>query len=183
MDLLYAIAEAIVEFMNGGPGLIAGLLYITIAGIPVILIHELGHALMAVRRLGADVDITVGGAGRIAQFRLGQINASLFAVHGAGATAGSATFDASRASAKDVLWIALAGPAASLIGMVVAVLCFSSAPTDGFLHDVLWAVVFVSLAGVGNLVPLTFDANKPGESYETDGRVALSALRVIRELR
>ena len=182
MDL-YAIAETIVKFMNGGPGFFAGLLYITIAALPVVLLHEFGHALMAVRRLGTDVEVTVGGAGRIAQFRLGQINASLFALQGAGATGGSAAFDASRASARDVLWIALAGPAASLLGLVVAMLCFANGPVDGFLHDLLWAAVFTSFAGVANLVPITFDADKPGESYETDGRIALSALRVISELR
>ena len=168
--------------MNGGPGLVVGVVYLFVVGGPVILLHELGHALVAVKRLGADVEVTVGNAAKLAQLRLGQVNASVFALRSPLAPAGSASFDASRATARDVLWITLAGPVASAIGLVLSVLCFSAAPADGFLHDVLWAAVFTSVYGILNLIPFKLD-DGDGAPFESDGRMALDALRVIRELR
>ena len=80
------------------------------------------------------------------------------------------------------VWIALAGPVVSAIGLVLAMLCFSAAPADGFVHDLLWAAVLVSFYGVLNLIPFKFDGDGDGQSA-SDGRMALDALRVIRELR
>src|SRR3712207_7695589 len=36
------------------------------------LIHELGHALVAARRLGSEVEVTVGTGVKAAEFKLGQ---------------------------------------------------------------------------------------------------------------
>ena len=183
VDLLYSVTEAIVEFMNGGPSLLLGAVYLFVVGAPIILLHELGHAIVAVRRLGTDVDVTVGNAAKLAQLRLGQVNASIFALRTPLASAGSASFDASLATARDVLWIALAGPVASAIGFVVSVLCFSAAAADGFVHDLLWAAVFTSVYGIVNLIPFKLDDGDGTLPFESDGRIALDALRVVRELR
>ena len=144
VDLLYAATQEFVDFMNGSPSLLAFWVYLLIAGLPIILLHELGHALVAVRRLDADVEVTVGNAAKLAQLRLGQVNASIFALRSPLGPAGSASFDASRATAQDVVWIALAGPVVSAIGLVLAMFCFSAAPADGFVHDMLWAAVLTS---------------------------------------
>ena len=182
MDVLYWLAQVVFDFMNGAPSLPLDLVYLLVIGTPIILLHELGHALVAVRRLGTDVEVTVGNAAELAQMRLGQVNAAIFALPNPLAPAGTASFDGSLATARDVLWIALAGPVVSLIGLVLAVLCFSAAPADGFLHDVLWAAVFTSMYGPLNLIPFKFSGDGEGQ-FASDGRMALDALRVIRELR
>lgn len=52
---------------------------------------------------------------------------------------GTAAFDKRRATAKEMLWISLAGPAASLAGGVVADIAYRRAPTSGIAHALLWA--------------------------------------------
>ena len=183
MDVLYALAEAIVNFMDSSPGLFGVLVYSLLVGAPIILLHELGHAVVAVRRLGADVEVTVGNAARLAQLRLGQVNASIFALRSPLGPAGSASFEASRASARDIVWIALAGPFVSAVGLVLVILCFTAAPAEGFVHDLLWVAVLPSFWGVLNLIPFKFDDRDGSLPFESDGRMALDALRVIRELR
>ena len=61
----------------------------------------------------------MGNVGRIAQLKLGQITASINAVGSMGGASGVASFDASEAGPRDVLWIAVAGPLASLAGGVL----------------------------------------------------------------
>jgi hypothetical protein len=92
---------------------------------------------------------------------------------------GLATFDASRATPRDMLLIALAGPAASLVGFVVAAWAMSGAP-HGLLRDLLWAATGDSAFAVLNLVPLTLSERRGGSALRTDGRIALDALRVER---
>ena len=183
MDLLYAIAEALFNFINSGPALFTSALYLLPAGLPLILLHELGHAVVAARRLGGDVEVTVGNAVRLAQFRLGHVNASLHALQSPLGTVGSVSFDVSRARAKDVLWIAVAGPLASLIGFVGVLTAYSIAPGDGVLHDLLWAAVWASLYGVLNLIPFRLQELGQSSPQPSDGWLARDALRVIRDLR
>ena len=182
MDLLYAVAEAIYNFMESSPGLLGTPVCVVVAGLPVMLLHELGHALAARILLGGEVQVTVGSAGKLAELQLGQIAVSLNALAYPGRAQGSAEFDASRAGARDVLLIALAGPAASLLGFVVALWAYSAAPDSGLLHDLLWGAIAAGLFGVLNLIPFTLHG-KPGETpLRSDGRVALAAARVVREL-
>jgi hypothetical protein len=182
VDLPYWLAQNFYDFMNGSPSLLTGWIYIVAAGAPIILLHELGHALVAVRRLDTDVEVTVGNAAEVAQLRLGQVNASVFALRSPLGPAGAASFDASLATARDVFWIALAGPVASAIGLAAVLLCYAAAPADGFVHNLLWAAVLTSFYGVLNLIPFRLGGEGPGPSA-SDGRTALDALRVIRELR
>jgi hypothetical protein len=78
--------------------------------------------------------------------------------------------------------IALAGPAASLLGFVVTVWALSAAPSFGLLHDLLWGATAVGAFGVLNLVPFKLHG-KPGEApLRSDGRLALDAARVVRAL-
>jgi hypothetical protein len=120
VDLLYGIADAIYSFMESGPPMPAAFLYIAVGSVPVTLLPELGHAFAARRVLGSEVEVSVGNAGKIAQVRLGQIDATINVASHPGRAAGIATFEASRATAEQVLWIALAGPLASLAGVVLA---------------------------------------------------------------
>jgi len=169
--------------MDAGPGGIAVLAYLAIATVPVTLLHELGHALVATRRLDTDVELSVGSAGRIAEARLGRINTRVNALQRPDRLGGSVMFDAGRATAHDVLWIALAGPFASLIGTVVAAWLFAHGPDSGAIHNLLWAMVLGGVFGVLNLVPLELEERRSGPRVRTDGRLALDALRVARALR
>jgi hypothetical protein len=73
VDLLARLAETIMLFMNAGPAFPADLLYIVIGSIPVTLVHELGHALVARKLLRGDVRVSLGTAGKLAELKLGQI--------------------------------------------------------------------------------------------------------------
>ena len=179
MELLYDLADAIVRFMDEGPGLPVVFLYGFVAAVPVVLIHELGHAVAARVLLDEDVELSVGSTGRIARLRLGRITAQIHALS-LGRGAGEVSFGAARATARDVLLVALAGPLASLGGMVVCALLFSAAPSSGPVHDLLWCSVYGGLLGVLNLLPFTF--RDGSGSIQSDGRVAFDAMRVVRQL-
>lgn len=182
MDLLYALADHLVVFMNDSPGLLAGVVYVLVASIPVVLLHELGHAAVAQRRLGAEVDVTVGGWAEFARLRLGQISVSLNVLGRYGTASGVAKFDAARATARDILVIAVAGPAASLVGTVATAWAWS-ATTSGIGHHLLWAATAVGATAVLNLIPLAYQERRGGATFRTDGLVVLDAVRVIRATR
>jgi hypothetical protein len=182
-DALYGPAAAVVAFMDAGPGFPQMLLYIILAAIPVTLLHELGHALAARQLLGTPVSVAVGSVGPLAQLELGKISVSLNALGSPARVAGSATFDASRARAFDILLIALAGPAASAIGLVICLALLRSSPTTGALHDLLWTCTLGSVFAVLNLIPFTYRERRDGPRLQTDGRLALDAARVLSSLR
>jgi len=182
VDLLYSIADAIVRFMDSGPGLPIDLLYIVIASVPVTLLHELGHAAAARYLLGGEVRVTVGNVGKLAELTLGQIKVAINAFDHPARVAGTAEFDASRATARSVLLIALAGPAASLAGTAITAWALSAAPPGGIVHGLLWAATGVGVFGVLNLGPLTLHERRDGPVVQTDGRLALDALRIARAL-
>jgi hypothetical protein len=91
-------------------------------------------------------------------------------------------FDASRATIRDVLLIALAGPAASLAGTVISAWALSAASPPGVVHDLLWAATLTGVFGVLNLVPLRLQEGRTGPTFRSDGRLALDALRLARAL-
>jgi Zn-dependent protease len=182
VELLYDLAEAILRFMGADPGFPVSLLYIFIAGIPVTLLHELGHAVVARRLLSGEVQVEVGTVGKVAELRLGEIALSINALSDPSRAGGYAEFDASRATARDVLLIALAGPAASLLGTIATASLLGHAP-PGVLHNLLWAATLAGVFGVLNLIPLTLQERRNGPSRRSDGKLALDALRVVRALR
>jgi hypothetical protein len=182
-DWLYGPVAAFTMYMDEGPGLLPALVYLAIAAIPVTLLHEFGHAIVALRLLGTPVGVVVGSFGKLAQVRLGQITMSLNAVGSPASVAGSTTFDASRAEARDILCIAVAGPAASLLGLLASIALLAAAPEQGVAHDLVWAAILGNLFAVLNLIPLELQERADGPRLHTDGRLALDAARTLRALR
>jgi hypothetical protein len=183
MDLS-SIALGFDHFMKSGPGLVLGLLYLAIVAVPLTFLHEWGHALAARRLLGGDVHISVGNAGRVAQLRLGQITATVNALGSPTRVGGYAEFDASRARARDVVLIALCGPLASLLGLLIVIPLYLAARPETIGHGLLWAAVICSAGeGVLNLVPFDLQDRRGGPIRRTDGGVALDAAKVIWRLR
>lgn len=182
-DALYAPAAAIVTFVDASPGLPQSLLFIALGAIPVTLVHELGHAIVARRLLGTPVTVTVGSVGKLAALQLGQIAVSLNAVASPTRVTGFAQFDAARARAGDVLLIALAGPAASALGLVCSLALLHVSPADGPLHDVIWATTLGGVFAVLNLIPFAYQERSDGPRLHTDGRLALDAARSMHALR
>jgi membrane-associated protease RseP (regulator of RpoE activity) len=178
-----SLALAFARFVRASPGMPGAFLYLVIVGIPVTLVHELGHAVVARRRLGGEVRVSVGTAGKIANVRLGQIAVSIKAVGHPGRRAGLASFDAARASAWDVVMIALAGPAASLIGCVITCWGLSASPSIGVAHNLLWAATAAGGCAVLNVIPFEFQERHGGPRLRSDGLVALRAGRIAQSIR
>lgn len=179
---LYDIADALAAFMDSGPGFPKVLLHAAITTIPVTLIHELGHAIAARRLLDTPVSVAIGSIGEIARVRLGEISMSINAI-GSPGVAGSAEFDAADAGARDILYIALAGPAASAAGLIVSVWALSMTSSGGFLHGVIWTTVLGGAFCVLNLIPFRYQDSRNAPIHQSDGRLALDAARTLRALR
>lgn len=179
MDLLYAMAQAFLDFFAASPPLPWDFVAIFVGGYPVIMLHEAGHAVAARRLLDVDVEVTIGSVGQVTALQLGRVRAQLNLL-ATGAAGGSATFDAARATARDVLLIALAGPLASLAGVVVTACLLSSATGGTVWHGLLWGMTLGGCWGVLNVIPFTLSSRKGDRMTRSDGRLALDALQAIR---
>jgi hypothetical protein len=170
------------NLMDSGPPLGWALLSIVVCMVPVTLIHETGHAIAARRLLGSSVQIAIGSYGEFARVRLGEISLSLNAI-ASPFRAGYAEFDVSEAYARDILLIALAGPAASAAGVVLSATALAIAPAHGIVHGLLWAMTCLGFVAVLNLIPLSFQDGPDDDVHETDGWVVVRAARTLYALR
>jgi hypothetical protein len=177
--LRFVVAH-VVNFMDAMPAFPAVLVAMLVVTGPATLFHELGHAIVARHRLSTAVDIHVGTTGRLTTVHLGPIAAHIAVLGLPGRAAGTATFDASNMTAKDALAIALAGPAASLLWLVVSARAWDL-HSGGMLGGLLWAATFAGVAGsLLNLVPMTLLESDGRTTIRTDGRQALDAWRALR---
>jgi hypothetical protein len=178
-EWLYGPVAAVEAYAEESPGLLTALAWLAIVAIPATLLHELGHALAALALLDTPVGVAVGSFGKVAELRLGQIAA---AGAPAGAAAQSSTHDAARAEARDILWIAVAGPALSLAAMLASLAALSLAPAQGAAHDLFWAAAIANAVAVLHLLPVKLQDRPGGATLLTDGRLALDAARTLRAL-
>lgn len=161
--------------MDSGPGTTGWLLALFIVASPTTLLHELGHAVAARRRLDGDVLVEVGLEPRPWKFSMGGID---FAVSPLTTPIGHAGTCIYRgwATARDTLAISLGGPAATALGFVAALGAVSY--LDGFARDLAWmAAVTQGFGLVLNLIPFRL-----ANGLQSDGMVALDALRTGRPL-
>jgi len=180
MSLPYDVAAVFAHFMDGAPPLLLMAVLYPIVGMSVVLLHELGHALAAHSLLGTPVRVTVGRHARFASLQLGKVELELNAVGTLRGPSGTAQFDDSAARARDIVWIALAGPAASLAGTALTAVLAGAAPPDGILHAAAWTATSAGVVAVLlNLVPMQ-SVEPSGARMRSDGRLALDALRIWR---
>jgi hypothetical protein len=183
VDLLHALAHGIDRFAHTGPSVPAVFVYLMAAAVPAALLHELGHGLMAAWRFGGPVHVSVGGARKLLRVPLRRLAMAAGSPAEREQVGPDPFLDAMRGSAREVMLVALAGPAASLLGFALAAGALSLAPAGGSWHDFLWAATGVSLLGVLTIVPLKFEERRGGSRVRTDGRMAFDALRAARALR
>jgi hypothetical protein len=139
---------------------------------PLILWHELGHALAARAFVDRDVTVQVGRGDRWS-FRVADIDFRIGAPSLLG-IGGLCHYPAS-VTASESLVIAVAGPAATLLGAGLALLLLPS--LHGPLHAAAAVAAVAQVSGfVLNLVPFTL-TDRNGRGFRTDGRQALDALR------
>jgi hypothetical protein len=166
---------------DSGP--VVGMLALLVAGRVAVLLHELGHALVARRRLGAGIALRVGRRGKPLRVSAGGIEVRLHLLDVLDES-GAVELDGSWASVDDMIAIALAGPLASLAGLVAALPILAVLPTgDGPWHALAWWFAVWSAVGVLNLLPFRFRVDRDAPVTASDGRQLLDALAVRWALR
>jgi hypothetical protein len=117
------------------------------------LVHELGHA-VAVRVRGLPLKAIVVGDAADLTVRGGTATLQLGRVLGDGRLRGHVLYESTRASASDMIVVALAGPLANLVAAPAFAAVALADATGGMLDADLWLLTLASvLLGVGNLIP------------------------------
>jgi Peptidase family M50 len=179
-----ALLEAFQNLMDSQPGLVGWVIAQLIVLPLTVLLHELGHAAMAVVRAQPDVRLEVGSGPIAWRGRLARIDMAVHPLVVPAGMGGAVSFDATRASATDVLLVALAGPVASLIGTVIAWIWFASTPDDAGLASLLAVAAATGLfVTIVNLAPMSIRDRNGAVMWRTDGWHALSAAKILVSLR
>ena len=148
---------------------------IAVAAAPLALVHELGHALAAVTRLPGPVTVRVGRDKPLVTFAIGRITIRFHPFVAPWRWHCYCCF-ASLPGRTDMVWIALAGRAASIATGLLAIAACSLIGT-GTVHEIASYIAFDSLfTGLLCLVPMTLTDSR-GLRLRTDGALALAALR------
>lgn len=183
MDVLLSVLEAFDRFMNAGPQSLVTFLLVLIVVSPVMtLLHELGHATAAIHLLGDEVEVKVGKVGKLLDARIGVLRLRVNGFAPLVGVQGHAMFNQARASAREVIVIALAGPATSACALLASALVLAVMPA-GLMHDLAWMAACFNAIAFLNVLPLEFTTKRGEPPTPTDGLVALRAGRVLWQLR
>jgi hypothetical protein len=169
------VVQQLVDFMDGMPPLPVILLYAALVGPALVVVHELGHASMALWRSTGPVVVRIAASRRRLALRSGRFQIEADALTHCG---GICAYDPTGLTRFDEAAIALAGPAASLAGALVTALLWGH--TGGPFQDLLAVATLGGVfGGVVNALPLTYRASKRDEApvVRLDGLHALDALR------
>ena len=171
------MVQHVADFLYAMPPLPLMLVLGAIVGPPLVLIHELGHALAALWRTDGPVFVRLGARERRWALRAGRFSMeagpSELALAG-----GFCAYDARNIGRLSLAFVAISGPLASLAGAAMTALLWSK--TGGLLRDAFSAAtVGGAIAGIVNALPLTFRGNSQGVEHvvRLDGLHALDALR------
>jgi hypothetical protein len=174
-----ADAQGVYNFMNELPGIGEYLLLTTVLAVPLVLLHEMGHALVA-KCLGArDISVLVGGSGPAKRATLVGVDMRIAPGVRPWRFDGLMTFNPSGVSNLGLALIAIAGPAASAVGALVSGHLMGDRHSGSLTNDLLAVATLNGWgAAVLSLVPmrLTDSANPSRPTFATDGLIALSAV-------
>jgi hypothetical protein len=169
------MVQQLAAFMDDMPALPLVVLYAVLVGPLVALIHEMGHACVALWRTTGPVVVVVAVPGLGVGRRVGRVQFAAQPVRGAD---GLCAYDQQGLAGWEIALVALAGPFASL---VAAAATFALTPhVSGVLQGLLWAMTFGgALGGIVGALPLTFRTGKGDDAVDTrlDGLQARDALR------
>jgi hypothetical protein len=139
---------------------------------PLVLVHELGHALVGLVRTRGVVHVVIGAPPGFLRARVGRLALEL-SLRGGRGVAGYARTYALGVPAFDRFLIAIGGPFASALAAAV---CWSLVPDvyGVFRHLLLSAAAVASFHAILNLLPCDFVGRT---TIALDGKRALEALR------
>jgi hypothetical protein len=171
------VLQALVDFIDGIPVYTGLLLISPIGWLPLLVVHELGHAAAALWRTDGPVFVRIGTKQRRWSLRSTRLTMQA-GPNELPLTGGFCRHSAAGLTPGEAAIIALAGPAASFAGACVTWLMW--AHTGGLVRGLLSVeTVGGILVAVLNVLPLTVTASRfrPGPVIRLDGRIALDALR------
>jgi hypothetical protein len=165
------------HFLNTAPPPLAFFALTALVAPPAILWHELGHAAVARRRIDGFVGVDVG-AGRVRlAFELYGVRFRIAPVWTPFGLGGVCRWDATHATAADAALIALAGPAASLVGATLSIVALGHTTPGTPAHAVLWTLTNIQCFSTALcLVPFSYRRRRGDRPISSDGKTALDAL-------
>jgi Peptidase M50B-like len=169
---MYDVLESFQAFMDeGSPADVALMLVVSAIGtVLVVAVHEGGHALAALLTGNRVHELRVGDSDDVI-LSAGSFRLRLGRLRGDGDVGGYVIYDGRSATPRQILAIALAGPAANVFG--AALIAALSLRADGMLSVVLFLWTLASLAtAIANLRP-SGDPDTPAQW--SDGRWAQAA--------
>ena len=169
------VIEAGARFLDGLPW--AAIAFTPILSLfPLVLVHEIGHALVALNRVAGPVVVQVGRTRPLMAFGLGRVAFRLDPVIPRDSPVGGLCLHQPARTRADVAAIALGGPVASaLVGVFAAIVANSAGPgsTTGAVFAIVAAISAVIV--VWNLAPTTKSVD--GRRIRSDGGIVVDAIR------
>jgi hypothetical protein len=160
--------------------------WMALIGLLVTTIHEGGHLVAGLWTGQEQVALRIGSFGGLIEQRLGAVRMDVSIVEVPWRSSGEVTFHAAQTTAQQMVGIALAGPAASVVGAAATAWIAASAGSSAVSEFFAMATVMGLGAGIFNLIPMTLTEGtrrNPGARIASDGRHALNALQVLAALR
>jgi hypothetical protein len=187
--MLYDLAVLLERTLGGPHWYVAFFFWLPIQTFLLVAVHEAGHALAALARRQPDVEVRMGaGQSLVLEMRLQAVKLRLANPSLLKAGSGQVRWNAERTTILDLLIIAAAGPAASLLGGLVCLWLAAQCPLYSQSHDffALTALYMFAFGAVLNLIPFTLtegSRKQPGVAMRTDGGIILDLLRLLASLR
>jgi hypothetical protein len=164
--------------MQSGPPLVQWVVALYLVVPAVTLLHEAGHAVAARLRLPGRVRIRLGRepARRVAT--VGGVEVHVGTLLQPIGITGVCEYEATGMTAADAVVIALAGPAATAVGLLVSIRLLGGVAPGTFPHALVWqATMAQGFSLVLTLLPVRYSERRGSPRFSSDGAVVLDAFR------